>query len=102
MCMPGTLVAMGLKGPRTSAGASGLGSQVSIWLGPPTQKQHDTVDVLVPASPAAFCGEEAGQRQAESGQRAGVQEIAARQAIAERTRGPVRVQSQHEASRRVS
>src|SRR4051812_7165218 len=35
MRMPGTAVAIGLYGPRISAGASGLRSQVSRWLGPP-------------------------------------------------------------------
>ena len=38
--MPGTLVAIGLKEPRISAGASGLGSQVSSWLGPPHWKMR--------------------------------------------------------------
>src|SRR5262245_7435388 len=32
---PGTRVGMVLKTPRTSAGASGLGSHMSIWLCPP-------------------------------------------------------------------
>src|SRR5262249_55745220 len=41
--MPGTLVAIGSNGPRTSAGGSGLGSQGSIWLGAPTRKRE--VDV---------------------------------------------------------
>src|SRR5436305_325181 len=35
MRVPGTLVAIGLNGPATSAGASGLGSNVSSWGGPP-------------------------------------------------------------------
>ncbi len=30
------------NGPLTSAGASGFGSQVSIWLGPPTSKSKMT------------------------------------------------------------
>ena len=34
--IPETLVLMGLKGPRMEAGASGFISQVSNWLGPPT------------------------------------------------------------------
>src|SRR5262245_15121320 len=33
--MPGTLLAMGLNSPRTSAGASGLGSQASCCVGQP-------------------------------------------------------------------
>ena len=41
--IPGTLVAIGRNGPRISSGASGLGSQVSSWLGPPHRKirMHD-------------------------------------------------------------
>ncbi len=41
--MPGTLVAMGLYGPRIVSGASGFMSQVSTWLGPPQSKRkmHD-------------------------------------------------------------
>ena len=35
---PGILVGMVEKGPRISEGASGLGSQRSIWLGPPQLK----------------------------------------------------------------
>src|SRR5438046_737828 len=34
--VPATLVAIARNGPRTSAGASGLGSHISSWLGPPT------------------------------------------------------------------
>src|SRR5690242_8150896 len=37
--MPGTLVLIALYGPRTSAGASGFGSKVSSWLGPPTRNR---------------------------------------------------------------
>src|SRR4051794_33981760 len=33
--IPGTAVLIGRNGPRISAGASGLGSNVSNWLGPP-------------------------------------------------------------------
>ena len=36
--MPGTLVWMGLKGPRTSSDASGFGSHKSMWLGAPPLK----------------------------------------------------------------
>jgi hypothetical protein len=40
---PGVLVAIVPKLPRISAGASGFGSQVSSWLGPPHMKiiKHD-------------------------------------------------------------
>ena len=33
---PGTAVWIDVSGPRTSRGASGLGSKVSRWLGPPS------------------------------------------------------------------
>ena len=40
---PGTVVAIGPNSPRTSAGASGLGSQVECWGGPPIRNStmHD-------------------------------------------------------------
>ena len=42
-CVPGTLVLIGLKGPRTSALESGFRSQMSWWAGAPNMKQkmHD-------------------------------------------------------------
>src|SRR5262249_60609372 len=39
---PGTLVGIVPNGPRTSAGASGLGSHVSMWLGPPDSQNRIT------------------------------------------------------------
>ena len=36
----GTLVAMGLNSPRTSAGAAGFRSHVSCWAGPPHMKSR--------------------------------------------------------------
>src|SRR5207302_1336207 len=39
---PGTLVAIGRDGPRTSAGASGLGSNESIWAVPPLVQNRIT------------------------------------------------------------
>src|SRR5262245_59446402 len=39
MLVPGTTVSMGLNSPRTSAGASGLGSQVECCGGPPMRKR---------------------------------------------------------------
>src|SRR6516162_6941479 len=36
--IPEAFVAIGLNGPRTSSGALGFGSKVSMWLGPPTRK----------------------------------------------------------------
>src|SRR5262245_2660119 len=47
MSRPGTLVRMGLKGPRTSAGASGLRSKVSRWLGPPLAQKRMTEKSLL-------------------------------------------------------
>ena len=35
MCVPGIFVLIGLNSPRMFAAASGFGSQISIWLGPP-------------------------------------------------------------------
>ena len=64
---PGTLVAMVRNGPRTSAGASGFGSQVSRWLGPPDSQMRITAlrprrcPRRGPLSPAAQQGR---QRQA--------------------------------------
>ena len=39
---PGTLVSIVPKGPRISPGASGLGSHVSMWLGPPESQKRIT------------------------------------------------------------
>ena len=47
MCVPGILVGIGLKSPRILAGASGLGSQMSMWLGPPCKKTMIT-DLALP------------------------------------------------------
>src|ERR1700686_2310182 len=40
--MPSTLVLMALNSPRMLAGASGFGSQMSMWLGPPCRKSMMT------------------------------------------------------------
>src|SRR5687767_13747926 len=51
--MPSTLVLIGLKSPRMLEGASGLGSQMSMWLGPPWRKIMKTdfarASIFVPA-----------------------------------------------------
>ena len=39
---PGTRVAIVPKGPRVSTGASGFGSHVSRWLGPPESQNRMT------------------------------------------------------------
>ena len=49
--MPGTLVLIGLNGPRISAGASGFMSQVSSWTGPPTRNSMMQFDVLLAGRP---------------------------------------------------
>ena len=63
MWVPGILVGMALKSPRMLAGASGLGSQMSMWLGPPCRKTMIT-DLALPkprapsnlvAALAVFC-----------------------------------------------
>src|SRR5258708_6635325 len=59
MCVPVILVLIGLNSPRMLAGASGLGSQMSMWLGPPWRKTMMT-DFALPnprdpsSLPAAF------------------------------------------------
>ena len=40
--MPATLVLIALNSPRMFEGASGLGSQISMWLGPPCRKSRMT------------------------------------------------------------
>jgi hypothetical protein len=60
-CVPATLVAVGLNGPRTSAGALGFGSNVSICDGAPTsiRKMQFTSPSLPPLS-AAFADRKPG------------------------------------------
>ena len=71
-------MSIALNGPRTSSGAFGFGSQVSIWLGPPTRNSMMQLTSLsLPLSGGGFVREEARQRQAERRQGSGVQEIAA-------------------------
>ncbi len=50
---PGMVVWMVEKGPRTSAGASGLGSHISIWLGPPESQNNTTAFFLLPGETLA-------------------------------------------------
>src|SRR5690348_2377422 len=50
---PSTFVLIGLNSPRILLGASGLGSQMSRWLGPPWRKQRMT-DLALP-KPVAPC-----------------------------------------------
>src|SRR6266571_8567222 len=45
--MPETFVLMGLNSPRMLEGASGLGSQISMWLGPPCRNSMIT-DLAAP------------------------------------------------------
>src|SRR5262249_23606372 len=80
-CTPGTLVGTGRKGPRTASGASGLRSQVSSWLGPPTRNSR--MQLTSPALPAAAAGW-AGRRRAggAGGEGADGKEVAPRQAVA--------------------
>src|SRR5882672_7090129 len=48
--MPGTFVEIVWNGPRISRGASGFGSHMSMWLGPPESQKRMTL-VLGPVSP---------------------------------------------------
>ena len=50
MCVPGILVLMGLNSPRMLAGASGFGSQMSMWLGPPCRNTMITDFALAEAA----------------------------------------------------
>ena len=53
--MPGTLVLIGLYGPRISAGAFGFMSQVSSWDGPPTSISMMQFTSFLPSTaPCAF------------------------------------------------
>ena len=52
--MPGTLVLIGLNGPRISAGASGLGSNVSCCGGPPDR--NSIITCLARPNIRAFTG----------------------------------------------
>ena len=70
---PGTLVAMERKAPRISAGASGLGSQVSIWLCPPEAKTIRTDFAL----PVPRRGARRGGREPEAAEQAEAQPLAA-------------------------
>ena len=51
---PGRAVAIVPNGPRISRGASGLGSHVSMWLGPPVI--HNRITLLLPAHGLAAGG----------------------------------------------
>ena len=91
--MPGTLVRMGLKSPRTLEGASGFGSQMSMWLGS-LQVDHEH---LLGRSPAVLGlagrrsgalglfglkAEDVGQAEAEQAGTAEPHEFAAIEAVA--------------------
>src|SRR5688572_8920751 len=54
ICTPGTLVLIGLNSPLTSAGAEGLRSYMSMWLGPPAShtRMIDLRFVLLPSARA--------------------------------------------------
>ena len=59
---PGSLVGMVANGPRISDGASGLTSQVSMWLGPPAIQSRMTALRPPIAWPAAAASERARNR----------------------------------------
>ena len=83
--MPLTLVGIGLNSPRYSAGASGLRSQVSRWLGPPPFQIRMT-EVSLVALPFAACSarsaQHVGERQAGEAEEARLEEAAAADAVA--------------------
>src|SRR3989442_6356087 len=58
--MPGTIDLIGLNSPRTFEGASGFGSQISMWLGPPWRETRMTdFGPPPPHLPFALSGAEA-------------------------------------------
>ena len=81
MRTPGSLVGMTPNGPRFSSGRSGLGSQVSMWLGPPAIQSRMTLllpPIGRPASDArARLPEQAGQAQPGQPRQAGLEHVAA-------------------------
>ncbi len=82
--MPGAAVAIGLNGPRISAGASGFMSNRSSWLGAPRLKimMHRLFVVLIGHVALGLGRHQLRQRQADGPQRADLQKIAARHAVA--------------------
>ena len=94
---PGTVVAIGPKSPRTSAGASGFGSQVECWGGPPirNRRMHDLArpnegpaasGPCAPRRPPSQVGQvQAGPEHAEA---ADPQDFTAAQAVAKPGAGP--------------
>ena len=98
--MPGTLVLIGLYGTADLGGRVRLHVPGVELAGRADQEQADAVDVLVGADGAGgLQREEVGKRQpqATEAERARVQEVAPRQAVAE-MHGLVRVELDHDAS----
>ena len=95
--MPGTLVLMGLYGPRISDRRVRLHVPGVELRRPADQEQHDAVDVLVRSTaPWAFMPKKSVSPRPSIGERAGVQEIAPPQAVAELD-GAVGIQAKHPA-----
>ena len=81
--MPGTFVAIGLNSPRYSAGASGFGSKVSRWLGPPARLMKIAEVALAPLDLAGLGQAEViGQAQAGRAEHADAEEVAPPDAVA--------------------
>ena len=82
--MPGAAVAIGLNGPRISAGASGFMSQQVHLAGRTQVEDHDHAALVVIRSNSASRLEfgQLRERQADGAERADLQELAARQAVA--------------------
>ena len=89
--MPGTLVLIGLNGPRISAGAFGFMSQVSSWDGPPTRNSMmQLTSLAVSTAPSAFRPNTSCEAERRKG--AGMQEVAPAQSVTKLNR-PVRIQT---------
>jgi len=87
--MPVAFVLIALKLPRISRGASGFGSKVSIWLGPPPS-QIRIAESAVPLVRPASCGlltalrkrEILRHRQPQQAEHANAQKVAAMEVLA--------------------
>src|SRR5437667_378060 len=73
-------------------GGAGLGVPGVDMARAADQEQHDAVDVAVGRLALRLSGIVIAERQAQRGDRAGVQKVAARHAVAE-TRGPAGIES---------
>lgn len=82
ICMPGTLVLIGLNSPRISVGASGFRSHISKCEGPPGQVDIDNGVVRTPRAGLGFVLQNLIERQPSHRGSADLQKASARESIA--------------------